>query len=260
MPPSTSRPPRHGPKLVSALVSVTLGLLAIGLAVPRLYAETATLIGQAAIGEAQRKSRAQAPDAIDQDRIRPDEMRDVAALLDGAARMSGSPMAHSLAGQARLLTADHAVRTGQPAAASVEAAVAGLSAAVAANPADPYVWARLTHAEYRAGRPTAAASAWHMSVLTGPYHPDLMELRLIQGWGLQDWLEPPARAAFEEQVMLYWRLDPGETTLFAHRHGAEALLRRLLSGDPEALDEFNLRYDSIPSASAPSASAGSARP
>lgn len=251
MPSSTSRPSRRGPGFVSALVSVTLGLLAIGLAVPRLYAETATLVGQAAIADVNR---------LGPDGAKPDRLQDVAALLDGAARMSGSPTAHSLAGQAHLAIADHAARTGRPAAASVAAAAAGFSAAVAASPADPYVWARLTHAEYRSGRPTAAARAWHMSVLTGPYHPELMERRLIQGWGLWDWLDPPARAAFEEQVMLSWRLDPGETTLFAHRHGAEALLQRLLSSDPEALDDFNRRYDSITPASAPSTSADSARP
>ena len=220
-----------------AFVSVTLGLLAVGLAVPRLYAETATLVGQAAIADVNRTGPG---------RTAPDRLEDAATLLDDAARISGSPTAHSLAGQAHLLLADHAVRNGLR--AGVEAAAARLRASVAANPAAPYVWARLTHAEYRSGRPTAAARAWHMSVLTGPYDPDLMERRLIQGWGLQDWLEPPARAAFEEQVRLSWRQDPGETTLFARRHEAEALLRRLLADDPEALGDFNLRYGRLPSA------------
>lgn len=225
---------RRGSGPASALIALTLGLLAIGLAAPRLYVEVVTLVGRGLV------IRGQTEGDVDANRL-----ESMAATLDDAARMSGSPIAYSLAGQAWLLVADRALENGQSAPAPLDAATAALRAAVTANPADPFGWARLTHAEYREGRPVAAGQAWHMSVLTGGYEPDLMERRLIQGWALRDWMEPSARDAFEEQLMLFWRLDPGEATLFSYRFGATPLMRRLLTGTPAALDDFDRRFASI---------------
>lgn len=214
--------PRPESRSVAAAFGVVLGALALYLAIPRLYGETAVLVGRIAVIRAQQSAAADTGAA-----------RELALMLERAADAGGSFQAYGLAGQAHLV------------AGAPDRAAAAFRAALARNPAAPYDWARLTSAEYALGRPAVAAQAWRMSTVTGFFEPDLLERRLIQGWGLRSWLDAPGQVALDEQMTLFWLWDPGRLALFARRYGAEIRVRRLLADDPVALADFELRFSRV---------------
>lgn len=243
----TLPPSRRRASPASAAIAATLGLLALFLALPRLQVEGVILAAKAAIAEGQRAEAQTTDGGRGGTPMDLDTARALAARLKDAAETGRSPEAYSLAGQAHLLAVGRALaqRDSMLVASNTQAAAEAFRSALAANPAAPYDWARLAYADFFLNQRPAAADAWSMSVRTGSFDPALMERRLILGWAMREWLEPPVRAAFDEQIWFSWRLDGGWTTLFAHRHGAVSAVRHVLAGSPTDLADFENRLRSL---------------
>ncbi len=128
---------------------------------------------------------------------------------------------------------------GQIPPSQIDKSVRDLKAGLAVAPANPYAWARLAVAEQLAGGPSpSVASALVMSVITGPYEPDLIPLRLELGF--QNWrhLSPQDRELVRQQIRYGWVRSTKRILEISRAPRSLAIIRAALVRDPGSLAAF----------------------
>ena len=128
---------------------------------------------------------------------------------------------------------------GQIPSSQINQSIRDLKAGLAVAPANPYAWARLAVAEQLAGGPsTSVASALVMSVVTGPYEPDLIPLRLDLGF--QNWrhLSSRDRDLVRQQIRFGWVRSKKRILEMSRDPRSLAIIRAALVRNPGSLAAF----------------------
>lgn len=122
-------------------------------------------------------------------------------------------------------------------------AIQDLEAGLALAPADPYGWARLALVkQLRTGPSKDVASALIMSLLTGPYEPDMIPLRLelaFQNWGH---LAVRDRELVDQQIRYAWIRSKKQILEMARDPRRLAAIRAALAKEPGSLEGFEKLY------------------
>ncbi|ANK82833.1 MAG: hypothetical protein TEF_20035 [Rhizobiales bacterium NRL2] len=211
------------------LVILSAGLLLVGLSVPKLLNAVAASTGESVIGRLQesqpvgaqgltraRESLASAARILPSDYTAPRDL----ALIELIAAQRAAP--------------DDPARMGY-----LEASIDAARQSLMNNPAQPYVWLRLSQAELLArGVGVEAALAFTMSLETGPQVIDLMRPRVILGLALWPVLDDQQQERVLAQIRGLARYNArilAETVL--DRAGLPQV-RRALADEPELMAQF----------------------
>ncbi|HYH39319.1 MAG TPA: hypothetical protein VD860_13930 [Azospirillum sp.] len=214
---------------------MAVGAALLAMAVPRLEVEIAAQLARPAVLAAE-----------DGHLVPAGELSMAARRLDEVAQGNLSARVHEDAGRAwTMLALYDGVQTSEG-QEHLAAAAASLRASVALAPAAPYVWSRLTYAEYARNHLREAAAAWRMSSLTGRFDPELMERRMQSGFALWPYMELDAREEFGRALDTHWRWDAARLARSVERLGMAAVAQRALAGHPDAAADLERRLASRP--------------
>ena len=214
--PSSGFPSAWGAALVAGLI----GVLLLGLAVPRLLAASQWLDAREVVWTLYAGTKV-TPAALTQ------ASADLAAA-DAWVRDGEREGERSLILIRQAMLAPTA--NGQAALwAEAEAAAA---AALSVAPGQPSLWYRLAALRERRGDLSGAVAALRLSMLSGAYTPDLMEPRINLGLKLVSAMSQETRDLLKRQIRLSWAATPGSIVALSARPDAGPLVR-------EALDELS---------------------
>lgn len=209
------------------LVSAAAGVLLLALAVPRFMA--------AAISAPYDQSLRDMAEAETAGAVSPAAVKAAAASRVRSLRWLDSPRAWTDLGALQL---DQAEMAGFATARGRELADRSLDShrrGLALDPAQPYAWLRLAHAEFVHNGVTPALNpTLQMSVRTAPYEPRLVLQRLDLAFTAWPMLDKTSRALMNEQIMIAARFYEKKLALLARRHQALDILAEALR-DEEGL-------------------------
>ena len=124
----------------------------------------------------------------------------------------------------------------------ISEAMTSLKRGLALAPANGFAWTRLAYGETLASGPSAAvAAALKMALLTAPFEPRLLFMRLELSFRAWPYFEPDDRDLVFRQVRFAWRDDPERLIDLARRSGRINLVRAALLRTPEALSRLEER-------------------
>jgi len=206
--------------LVPALVAGLIGILLLGLGIPRLCAALQSLEAREVVWNVYAEanvpqttlSHAAVELAAADAWVRDGEREGDRSLL----LMHQAVLASTPTEQAKLWLA------------AEDAAVSALSVA----PGQPSVWFRLAVMREQREDKAGAVGALRMSMLSGSYVPALMIPRIEQGLRLLPMMDHETLDLFKRQLRLTWAAKPEFIVTLSTRPGAGPLVR-------EALDELN---------------------
>lgn len=128
-------------------------------------------------------------------------------------------------------------------AALYKRAIEDLERGLAAAPADPHGWVRLALAkQLLSGPSTGVASNLVMSLLTGPYEPELIGLRLELGFRNWAHLNLRDQELLEQQIRYGWKHAKNTVLRIAGVAVFEPIIRKALARDPNSLADFLKRF------------------
>ncbi len=215
----------------AAVLSVTL-IFSLGLlylAVPRTVAALLALSGDSVYRRIEAHEKVSRAD-----------LRELVKSRIAVARWVGQPRAWTDMAVAQLLIAfpdDN--KNSAPDPAMLDQAIQALKDGLARSPTDPNAWARLALAQYYRNGPTAdLAPPLTMSILTGPFKPEFLVIRLDLALRVWSHLPPDSRNLVFQQVRFAWRRYPKETTALATGPVRTGIIRAALAATPEALARF----------------------
>lgn len=108
--------------------------------------------------------------------------------------------------------------------------------ALSASPANPYTWHRLAAAQYRLGNPQGAATAMALSLLTGPFDPNLAWQRLPLLAVLMPHFTPDDQTFAQSLLHHLWMKYPDKTWRTINGKPAlESLLTTSIQHDTQAV-------------------------
>ena len=229
---TASRPPPAFDRFLVPVVALGLGLVLIALAQPRLGAGLDMIplkltADRMRAGEPvpipELKRAVQAGDAA------------LARLADAGVQRDLGLVALDLAGRTELDPVARADFLGQ--------AIAASRAALAGDPAQPYVWLRLAQAEARrGGLGPKVIQAYRMSLLTGPKMLDLLRPQVDLGLLLWPVLDPATRADVTRRIRGLARFKTWQLADIARRRLAIGPVRAALAAEPDLKAEFDRLY------------------
>ena len=142
-----------------------------------------------------------------------------------------------------LLQAKAGPSEGAKNAALYKRAIEDLERGLATAPANPHGWVRLALAKQLLNGPSAGvASNLVMSLLTGPYEPELIGLRLELGFRNWAHLNLRDRELFEQQIRYGWKHAKNTVLKIADVKLYEPFIRGALARDPNSLADFLKRF------------------
>ena len=231
-------PPRDRAwKSVSAVaIALVLGMALLWLGVPRLVAAFLMLPGDSTLSRLQ-----------EQQAIAPNELETVIESRAAALRWVSSGRLYTDRALGRLLQEEGTGPGAQAKNSSrFDQAIRDLKAGLAVAPADPYAWARLALAKHLVDGPSPeVASALVMSLLTGPYEPDMIPLRLELAF--ENWAHLPQqdRELIDQQVRYAWSRSKKRLLRMAREPERLAVIRAALAKDPRILAAFEKRFSKL---------------
>lgn len=117
-----------------------------------------------------------------------------------------------------------------------------LKTGLAKAPARPYVWTRLALVELLISGPSPTVDrAMHMSILTDPYNPKLLSVRLQLAFEAWESLSDVSRTLVHEQIRLAWRRAPDELVQIAVETERTDIIRSSLENSVGDLTELERR-------------------
>jgi hypothetical protein len=213
-----------------ACLAVVLGVLILGLAIPRLYAAVMLLPGDAVVWEALSGM--------------PVTVEALAAAADSrrsAGWLSGGEVETELG----TILLRHARASGYrkpEGRASLEAAAIALRGGLAGSPANPFAWWRLARIEDLLDEsPERFADALGMSYLTGGHEQLLYLPRLTLGFRNWEELDDETRRMSEMQIRRAWIEMPDRFFTFAVKRRATGIVEHALFSLPLDLQVFRNR-------------------
>jgi hypothetical protein len=218
-----SRPassPRSPSAWGAALVAGLIGILLLGVAVPRLLAASQGLNAREVVWALYAGAKV-APATLTQ------ASADLAAadtwVRDGERE-----------GERSLLLIHRAMLapTADEQAALWTKAEAAAASALSIAPGQPSLWYRLAALRERHGDLSGAVAALRLSMLSGAYAPDLMAPRIELGLKLVSAMNQETRDLLKRQIRLSWAATPGSIVALSAKPDAGPLVR-------EALDELS---------------------
>lgn len=205
------------PLRIASLPSLVLGCTLIWLAAPRAAVEMAVAIAAPAV-RAIEALGVSAPASAARSSL-------ALALTDLTTGRDVSANALTYAGRLRVAAS---MGSAEPDVVLAEAAV-HFARALAAAPMDSWNWHRYAHATYAGGLYLEAARAWRMSVVTGPFDPDLMFTRVQSGLALWPYMDQDARDAFGRQLLVHWKWGPDGLAEILARFGGGAQAAQVMA-------------------------------
>lgn len=219
------------PRIATHLVSVSLGLLLLVMAGPRVVDEMALLKPAAVLA------------AVDAG-LQPGATEITAAALAAAAATDGpvAARANRIAGQLHMAAATRLGGIDTIAGrAEFDHAAGRFAAALAEAPGDRFAWWWLVTSRWNSAQHLAAARAWRVAALSGLFDPMLMFARIEGGVLLWPYLDAGAREAFGAQLAVHWQWGPDGLAELLRRLRAEAIMRQALAGRADIADDLARR-------------------
>jgi hypothetical protein len=210
------------------LASAAVGLVLVGLGMPRLIASTAMPPGVPASREP----------AVGRLPVTKD-LGALAARLSTSLHWVRSGWTLKQLGLAELVLAESAAAGSASPTELRRAARQHLSAGLAVAPADPVAWSGLASADIAEGGATVpAARALVLSLLTGPHEPTIFWQRLDLCLALWPAVAEPDRSPVLEQLRQGWAAAPERLAALARQRNASAAVRAALATQPASLQRF----------------------
>ncbi len=207
---------------------MTVGLVMLGLAIPRLGAALALLAGDGYLAQLQQGRSVSSEDLVT-----------LVASRHAALGWQDDPRVRTdLAAGQLLLRMD---KTGTPADhALLDEAIEQLRQGLSRAPLNAYAWARLSNAEWLAANPQAARSASQLSLMTGRYLPGFLLPRIILAWRTGMPTDEEGKAVLEQTIRLAAQVSLPELTAAARQWGKIPEVRAALEGDKGILKQWDL--------------------
>lgn len=161
----------------------------------------------------------------------------LASSREQARRFVAAPELDSEIGMAEVLRAERAPPASAERRAALDRAIESLQEGLARGPRATFVWAKLAYAiQMRDGMVKTAIDAWRLSIATAPAEPRLVLWRSEFGAAALPLLEVGDQGRLAEQMRYAWRFDREGLARLARDRGLQLVLRRVLSGEPDAAE------------------------
>ncbi len=208
------------------LLAALFGCALVALGAPRLLAALALLPGDPLLEAVQGDAR------LDDSQV--------SALLSSreqARRFISAAEIDFDIGMAELLRAGAAADDSPERQASLDRAIESLTEGLARAPRATFAWARLAYALLlREGMSRPAIDAWRMSILTAPAEARLVLWRTEFGAAALSLLDAEDQRRLAQQIRHAWRSDRESLARIGRERGLQLVLRRVLSGEPDAAE------------------------
>lgn len=199
-------------------MALALGVLLLGLGVPRLIASFMALDARAVLGSV-RSGEA----------VAPGEMAAGATGIVDAARWARDGELESGRGFLLLVQAER-VPPGVERERLYADAETALAAALAEAPGQPTPWLHLAWLRERRGDAAGAVAALRLSMLSGAVVPEMMAIRLDLGLRLLPAMDAETAGLLNRQIRLSWVIAPELIAALSNRPGLGDLVRNALDG------------------------------
>ena len=211
---------------------LAVAVLLLVLAIPRTVAGLVISFGEKPVG-----SYRSAPSLSD------DQVRRLIETRERALRWIDSGLLRADLGQFQLYQArPTGTEPGTVDRPLLERASESLDRGLAASPINAHAWADLSYARHLLGAPDdAVLAAWNMSMLTGPYEPELVLQRLRFSMTILDKLPAAERDLFDRQVRYALEAKPKQLADMALETETAPLISLILAREPAALAVFERR-------------------